>query len=352
MGKLATSTKPAADLSAMPDPDPEPAAPAPDATPTKVGPAKAQADLNWFGDLSDEEDFIKILYYGREGVGKTSASVSAANHGRILVVNAEAGLKKRPLAQLGIEVKNVMTWPPQGKENALTSDGLMVLHERLLADLRDDPDSWFAVVFDSISEIHQKLREQATDKRVRKVSGSDPDWVDRDDYGVMTAQMRKIVRRFRDLPCHVIFTALETDDEKQNVIRPAITPALCTDVLGYVDVVARMGSPVGDYRARTRALERIRAKDRFSALPNVMMDPNFNRVREYIAGELTEDADPLQEALREEERAALEAAAAEEATKATKATRRRPSRAKAATEAPKAEEPAETGEAESAAADE
>lgn len=343
MGKVAPSSKPAVDLSAVPDPDPEPA-PSPSATPTKLGPARESADLNWFGDLTDEEDFVKILYYGREGVGKTSASVAAANGGRILVVNAEAGLKKRPLKQLGINVNNVMTWPPQGKENALTADGLLVLHERLLADLRDDPTSWFAVVFDSISEIHQKLREQATDKRVRKVAGSDPDWVDRDDYGVMTAQMRKIVRRFRDLPCHVIFTALETDDEKQNTIRPAITPALCTDVLGYVDVVARMGSATGDYRARTRASERIRAKDRFSSLPAIMLDPNFNRVRDYIVGDLEEADDEVQAPLVEEERAALEAAAAEEATKATKAaTRRRPSRAKAAAAAPE-ETPAETQE--------
>jgi hypothetical protein len=311
MGKVdPAERKPATALSAVPDPDPEPTEdPGPTATSTTVGPAIDSADADWFGDLDEETDFLKILYYGREGVGKTSAAAHAANYGRILVINAESGVKKKPLRdRLGINVENIKTWPPQNSKVQISNDTLLALHDKILLDLRNDPKSWFAVVFDSITEIHQKLREQATDKRVRKVAGTDPDWIDRDDYGVMTSQMRKLVRRYRDLPTHVIFTALEVEDEKANTIRPAVTPALCNDLLGYVDVVARMGSPVGDYRARTLGTERIRAKDRFSHLPPVMIEPSFTRVLDYLDGKLEEPTDPIQEIFLAEQKAKEEAA--------------------------------------------
>jgi hypothetical protein len=233
MGKVdPAERKPATALSAVPDPDPEPTEdPGPTATSTTVGPAIDSADADWFGDLDEETDFLKILYYGREGVGKTSAAAHAANYGRILVINAESGVKKKPLRdRLGINVENIKTWPPQNSKVQIS------------------------------------------------------------------------------LPTHVIFTALEVEDEKANTIRPAVTPALCNDLLGYVDVVARMGSPVGDYRARTLGTERIRAKDRFSHLPPVMIEPSFTRVLDYLDGKLEEPTDPIQEIFLAEQKAKEEAA--------------------------------------------
>ena len=297
----ATKTKPA--LAAVPDSDPDPG---PIATPERelpVGPPQPSSPDDWFGDLNAEDDKLKVLWYGVEGTGKTTAAAYAANQGRVLVINAESGVKFNALRARGINVSNIRVWPNPKNPQKITAATLEALHIRILNDLHEDPDSWYAVIFDSLTEIHQALREQATERRVNKVQGLDPDWVDRDDYGVMTAQMRKTLRRFRDLPCHVLFTALETIDEKKDEIRPAITPALCGDVMGYVDIVMRMGSPTDDFRARTAKYGRIRAKDRFGLLPDRLMEPNFIRVSNYVLEGMNESEDEFQEPIRVEDRA-------------------------------------------------
>lgn len=309
------ATKPQTSLAAVPDPDPDPG---PIATPEHELPVsrqpQASADANWFGELKAEDDYLKVLWYGSEGSGKTTAAAMAANQGRVLIINAESGVKFNALRQHGINVNNIRVWPNPNNPQPITSATLDALHIRLLQDLRDDPGSWYAVIWDSLTEIHQALREQATERRVNKVQGADPDWVDRDDYGVMTAQLRKTIRRYRDLPCHVLFTALETSDEKKDEVRPAITPALCNDVLGYVDIVMRMGSPTDDFRARTRKHGRIRAKDRFGLLPARLMEPNFIRVKDYVLeGAYVDQEDVVQAPLHAEERAEEEKRLADQA---------------------------------------
>lgn len=259
---------------------------------------RAQPAESWFTELVDEAEYTKALFYGREGTGKTTAAARAAEHGRVLVVNSEGGLKKTALKQQGVDTSRIAVWPPEGVE--ITARSLEDLHEKILGDLHDDPDAWYAVVLDSLTEIHHLLRENATEERVRKSrTVLDPDFVDRDDYGKMTAQLRKLIRRFRDLPCHVVVIALEKDDETAQEIRPSLTPALNTDVLGYMDVVVRFGSPDGSFRGRIKGTERIRAKDRFGILPEVLAEPSFPRIQAILDGDLDLSTDEAQVAMIE-----------------------------------------------------
>lgn len=267
---------------------------------TRVQPRSAspQPAESWFTELVDEAEYTKALFYGREGTGKTTAAARAAEHGRVLVVNSEGGLKRTALKQQGVDTSRIAVWPPEGVE--ITARSLEDLHEKILGDLHDDPDAWYAVVLDSLTEIHHLLRENATEERVRKSrTVIDPDFVDRDDYGKMTAQLRKLIRRFRDLPCHVLVIALEKDDEVAQEIRPSLTPALNTDVLGYMDVVVRFGSPDGSFRGRIKGTERIRAKDRFGILPEVLAEPSFPRIQAILDGDLDLATDEAQVAMNE-----------------------------------------------------
>lgn len=265
--------------------------------PADPGP-QAQPAESWFTELVDEAEYTKALFYGREGTGKTTAAARAAEHGRVLVINSEGGLKRTALKQQGVDTSRIAVWPPEGVE--ITARSLEDLHEKILGDLHDDPDSWYAVVLDSLTEIHHLLRENATEERVRKSrTVIDPDFVDRDDYGKMTAQLRKLIRRFRDLPCHVVVIALEKDDETAQEIRPSLTPALNTDVLGYMDVVVRFGSPDGSFRGRIKGTERIRAKDRFGILPEVLAEPSFPRLQAILDGDLDLATDEAQVAMNE-----------------------------------------------------
>lgn len=291
----------------------------------KAKPARKTApSKSWFTELEDEVEYTKALFYGREGTGKTTAAAKAAESGRVLFINSEGGLKRTALRNQGVDVSKLAVWPPEGTE--ITARTLETLHEQILSDLHDEPGSWYAVVIDSLTEVHHLLRENATAERVRKSRTElDPDFVDRDDYGKMTAQLRKLIRRFRDLPCHVVLIALEKDDEERNEIRPSLTPALNTDVLGYMDIVVRFGSPDGSFRGRLKGTDRIRAKDRFGVLPEVLAEPSFARLQGVLSGELDLSSDPDQVAF---EKATAEAAAAKAAADAEKkpVAKKRPAR--------------------------
>ena len=243
--------------------------------------------------LEEKERYLKVLYYGRQGTGKTTAAALAtrAEEGKVLVVDAEGGLDVRALANRGVDTSNVVVWPPTGVR--ITSEGLNELHQALADELEEDESTWSAVVFDSMTEIHQLLRENATQARVDKSRVViDPDIVDWDDYNKMTSQLRKLIRRFRDLPCDIIFTALEKvgDDE----IRPAITPALGTDLMGYVDLVIRTAMVQGQQVGRFQPTEYINAKDRTSLFPALMADPSFDRIAAVCNDTLNLDEDEAQ----------------------------------------------------------
>ena len=292
----------------------EPASEPKTVQPKAEKPVNNPATDDWFTSLSDTKEYVKAVFYGREGTGKTTAAATASQTGRVLFVNSEGGLKKAALTQHGVNPDNVAVWPPAGE--TITAKSLEQLHERILTALNDDPNAFYAVVLDSLTEIHHLLREQATDQRVAKSRVElDPDFIDRDDYGKMTSQLRKLIRRFRDLPCHIVFITLEKDDEEAKEYRPALTPALSTDVLGYADIVARYGSSDSSFRARFKGTDRIRAKDRFNMLPDMLPEPSFVRIEKYVTGELTTEQDALLGVMLESDQQKNAQAEAEKAEK-------------------------------------
>lgn len=267
---------------------------------------------DWFVGLDDVVDFTNTLLYGREGSGKTTALAriaNAASHlpkgkGKVLIINAEGGLKLRPLRNRGVDTSRIVLWPDPAKHERATHQSLDRIHRRVKSDLEADPESWFAVGFDSASEIHIAILDTVQQKRVKKIADQgkdvDPDFVDIADYGTMSKLFRDVLRKFRDLPCHFVVTALERRDVDKDTGKPqygpAVTPGLQSDLLGYVDFVLMLKSEDedGPYRALTRANSRYRAKDRFDVLPKVMVDPFMDRVVQYVDGSLTPESDPEQ----------------------------------------------------------
>lgn len=262
---------------------------------------------------------LNILYYGDGGTGKTTDLAFMANLGRIVYVNAEAGIKARPLRELGVAVENVEVFPGPGE--SICFGDLEQLHRQLKEELDGDPDSIVGVVWDSISEIHKALLDDVIQHQVAKASraGRERDrfWIERGDYGVMTEQIRLLVRRFRDLPCHFGVSGLqrrEQDDDGAVIYQPGVTPALQNDVVGWMDVVCH--TSVGDvggepeYRGSFQPIGKFRGKDRFKVLPRYLIDPTFERVLKYCVGDLTVPDDEVMTAGLQK-RQELEAAKAE-----------------------------------------
>jgi hypothetical protein len=265
-------------------------------------------------ELADQRDFVNGLLYGDGGTGKTTALAHAANLGKVLYIDAEAGLKRRPLTELGVDVSNVKRL--RTEETGLTFTLLEDTFWQIKAELDDDPEAWVGVFMDSGTEVYHALIDSLVVKRVDKYtklkeqgkviadSMADRFFVDRDDYGVMSEQVRFLMRRFRDLSCHFGASFLERRDQDKEtaVVRvgPSVTPGLQSDLVGWFDIVGRTTyDPVHDLYIGTFRPEGVRqGKDRYGVLPRRMVDPTFDRIVEYVEGKLTEATDPKQRVLQ------------------------------------------------------
>ena len=259
-----------------------------------------------FGTLEEEEEFLRVVYFGREGSAKSTNAASVANTGKTLFINAEGGAKRRALIRQGINPENIVTWP-KDRITPITNAGLEGVFQRLRADLVADPNSWHAVVMDSATEVVQVLTAQVSDNRVMKaqLKGADIDEVDEfftdvADYGTMGKMITDKIRKFRDLPLHVIYTALERRDvEKASgevIVGPAVSAGVATNLLGFADFVIHCtaGDEEMPFRGLTKEGGRFRVKDRFDILPRVMVEPTMERIIQYAQGEFDEKLDPKQ----------------------------------------------------------
>lgn len=297
-------------------------------TPTKSAPPSPAASVNRGGgeislsSLSDQDDFMVLVAYGPAGTRKTTSALrvtKAIPKGDVLVIAAESGMKKHALAGHGVDVSRVRFWPPRGER--VSYEELDRLFYKILDDLEKNPTSWAAVVWDSLTEVIQTLVDRAAEAdvaRLQEIARMAKKTVEvrptyereGSDYQVVTGQFRQLLRKFRSLPCHQIFVALEEDrkesvetdegrKQKVGIIGPALTPMVRMDVEQHADVIIRMSvtdvagvGPVGI--GRSSPAEDLRAKDRYNVLPTVVIDPGWERVWAYVTGELKLGADEVQ----------------------------------------------------------
>lgn len=273
-----------------------------------------------FAPIDETADTYNFCFYGAEGGGKTTGLASAANvapeGSKILLVNAEGGIKKKALARRGIDTSKIVLYPNPESGEQITRAGLDRVYRRLASDLARDSNSWFAVGWDSVTEVHEKIVNQVSENRLSrskarieqaggeaKFDEYDEFFTDRDDYGTMSKMVKDLLRKFRDLPCHFVATALERRDvdEKTSKVSygPAVTPGLQNAILGYTDVnlYFKKADEDGPFRALVSGVASYRTKDRMGGLPKVLAEPSFERILGYTNGDLDEATDPLQQAL-------------------------------------------------------
>jgi hypothetical protein len=266
--------------------------------------------------VADQREFANVLYYGDGGTGKTTDLATMANLGRVLYVDAESGIKRYPLEQMGVKVENLELL--QFDDNP-TFQELDDAFWQLKAELDADADSWVGVAWDSGTEIYHALLDSLVGKRLEKAEkaqragGKIADslqnrfFIDRDEYGIMSQQVRHLLRRYRDLPCHFGISFLERRDVDESTGRvrvgPSVTPGLQSDVIGWHDIVChtQVEGTTKDPRyvgvCRPDGVKQ--GKDRYGILPPEMADPTFERIVNYITGKITGDDDEVQNGLNE-----------------------------------------------------
>jgi hypothetical protein len=276
-----------------------------------------------FETLDEADDFMVLVMYGPAGNRKTTSALrvtKAVPEGRVLVIAAESGLKRDALRGHEVDTRRVVYWPRRGER--ITYEGLEALFYKLLDDLIKDPGSWAAISWDSLTEVIQTLVDNAAEADIARLQeiarqAKKPFEVrkvyDREgkDYQLATGQFRQLLRKYRSLPMHHIFVALEETREesvetdtgqlqKRPVIGPSLTPKVREDVEQHADVIMRCTvvdvSGIGSVGVgRATPAGDLRAKDRYNVLPVLMIDPGWERIWAYVTGELKAETDTLQE---------------------------------------------------------
>jgi len=219
---------------------------------------------------------IKALLIGKSKTGKTSTALTL-NPETTLILSAESGLL--PLAK-----KNFAVWEIECFDDMIES------YKRLL-----DPEMQkkFKVIFvDSLTEINELAKEQIL-KVDRPGVGKNKDMMTIQDYGVLQTRMIGLVRKYRDLPYHIIFTALEDNvkDEQTGGISyvASLNGKFGTNVAGYFDEVFRMETKQeGDKVTRyffTAKIEKTITGDRSGAL-ETFEEPSWSVVFNKISKKL------------------------------------------------------------------
>jgi hypothetical protein len=241
---------------------------------------------------------IKMVLYGRSGVGKTVFASTLPNP---LILAAESGT-----ASIRDRMKDVTIIDVTSYDDVLLA----------LEFLRKDTQNRFkSVVIDSISELQRKHMDSLLDRE-------NTAHMSLDMYGECTNEMRRIVREFCDLNMHVLFICGVRDEKDEEVgavvHKCGMVGRMADEFPHYVDVVGHMavrapGPKDEDQTVKrfivVQPLPKYDAKDRFGKLDRVMR-PDFQHFVDQIFGADKEPA--AQTAQQQEPQAAADSGGGEE----------------------------------------
>jgi len=260
----------------------------------------------------DSARWARVLYYGKPGSGKSTNIASMANKGLTVIVDMEEGYEKQALELRGINTKNIHIFKPRSFDQA----------EQVYWEIKGMIDGGmdvYGVGFDHWSELQDIIIRDAATTRITKrkrelnklVVAGDADAkaefdalsvyrTDLPDYGEWTERGKRLLRLFRDLPCHVAFASHETTDEGTGKIVPMQTDKFQKKLMAGVRTVVytRANEIKREQRIEfvgiTKPIDRFECKDRTGLLPTAMIDPTMERIIETLDGTLDMSTDEAQ----------------------------------------------------------
>lgn len=249
----------------------------------------AEEDLTLAGltvlDVDEEQDFLNILIFGESGVGKTVLATSAAavpSMAPVLVLNYEGGLlsAKQLADTIGI---------PKGALKTVRLNSFYEI-EGVYNALREEDHPFRTVIIDSLTELQKASMDQIMTEVTRKDASRDKEIPAQRDWGKSLEQVRRIVRGYRDLPMHTIYTALAKEDKDEITgevkVRPDLPGKLAGQVAQFMDEVFYMFSTMDtkdeeDIIVRkilTANLGKYSGKDRSGRLSTFVEDPSMKKL--------------------------------------------------------------------------
>lgn len=261
--------------------------------------------------LTNDAKFVKNLYYGKPGTHKTTHLATLANLGQMVAVDLEGGWELDALSDRGINVDNIHIFHPRNFDEL----------EQVYWEIKGMIDGGIPVIgvgLDHWSEMQDILVRDAAVERIEKkrralaanVAKGIPEAIAEDaelnvyrtelpDYGQWTEQGKRLLRWYRDLPCHVGFASHEDTDDSGKIV-PMQTEKFRNKLMGavrtvtYCKVVEIKNEGRVESLGVTKPIDRYLGKDRTNKLPTVLAEPTMERIIKIINGTLDVSKDEAQ----------------------------------------------------------
>jgi hypothetical protein len=236
---------------------------------------------------------VNALIYGEPGVGKTRLIGSAdavPQMRKVLILDVDGG---------ALSVKDVY---PNVERLRITNFAQL---EAVHRDLHADASHGFQTVSIDTGTEAQKysmaaIMRDVVIKAAEKGEARDPDVPSMREWGITQEQVRRVVRKYRDLPLNFFMTCHVKDDkdEKTGITKkaPDLPGKLARQIAGFFDVVLYMYSkevvnPETKEKKELRLLmssatERITAKDRTDKLDAIVQTCTMTHLYNTMTGEI------------------------------------------------------------------
>jgi hypothetical protein len=181
--------------------------------------------------------------------------------------------------------------------------------QNVYSTLYDGDHPFKTIVLDSLTEIQKFNMYEIMGKVIEEHEERDRDVPSMREWGKNLEQIRRLVRGFRDLEMHTIFTALARNDKNERTgqvtTKPSLSGKMADEVAAFLDIVCyyyvKQIGPDGEAEFKrlllTQKTDSQIAKDRSGRLPMVMEYPTMRGIFDLVIGGEVQDAPAPQDAV-------------------------------------------------------
>lgn len=185
---------------------------------------------------------IKMLLYGASDTGKTYSTSRLSEKYRTLILDVEGGHLSAPTNLPYADFSDVgeIARLPEQYPSGMVKIDTWEQAEGVLTALRRNPDRFEVIVVDSLTELQKRCADFVKSKQTTVIK--ELDTLTQQGWGSLFEKFRALIRGYRDLKSHVVFTALEQYETDDQVGTTRWMPYLDGkkvpfEVVGWMDIV-------------------------------------------------------------------------------------------------------------------
>lgn len=238
----------------------------------------SQTMFDKIGATSPEEvaKWLNLLIYGDPGAGKTfleGTADDAPETSPLLIIDVDGGLMTLRHRK-NVKVVTIRTYMD-----------LVKLYDELHSAIDPVTDTlpFKTLGVDNLTELQKLDMKDIMAVTPAVLEGrQDASVPSMREWGISQDHIRKVVRAFRDLPCHTIFTChvdIKPDNMNRNIYGPDLPGKLRNQITGFVDVVGYLYATEHEgaivRKLQTAKTDTVIAKDRLNSIGDVVINPTI-----------------------------------------------------------------------------